>query len=250
MEHLWAIDSLVIIALTFLLAGFVKGVVGLGLPTVSLALLTAAFGLKAAIVLMIVPSLITNIWQGAVGGNFKALMKRLWPMFAAAGVCTWFATAMIQTTDPRTLSMLLGVLVALYAVLALVTPQMPPPGRHEPWLSPLMGGLTGIASGMTGSFVVPAVLYMQALGMPRDQLIQAMGLAFTFATLVLGLSFAGRDLMPADGALISAAGLAPAAIGMVIGQRIRRQFSEALFRRVFFLSLLATGLYIIVRTGS
>jgi len=249
MEQLWAPDNLAIIALTFMLAGFVKGVVGLGLPTVSLALLTAAFGLKTAIVLMIVPSLVTNIWQGVVGGNFKVLMKRLWPMFAAAAVCTWFATAAFKVADPRMLAMLLGVLIAVYAGLALVTPQVPPPGRFEPWMGPLMGGLTGVASGLTGSFVVPAVLYMQALGLSRDQLIQAMGLSFTFATLILGLSFSGRGMMATDGVLISATGLIPAAVGMVIGQRVRRRFSETLFRRVFFLSLLIVGAYIIARAA-
>ena len=52
----WQPGALMVIALIFLLAGAVKGVVGLGLPTVSLGLLTVVFGLKGAMVLMIVPS--------------------------------------------------------------------------------------------------------------------------------------------------------------------------------------------------
>ena len=38
-------DALTIVGLTFLLAGLVKGVIGLGLPTISLAVLTVSFGL-------------------------------------------------------------------------------------------------------------------------------------------------------------------------------------------------------------
>jgi len=247
MEHLWAIDSLVIIALTFLLAGFVKGVVGLGLPTVSLAVLAATLGLQEAIVLMLVPSFVTNVWQGLVGGNLVALLKRLWSMFAAALVCIWFASAALVSADPKHLSMLFGTLLALYAGLALVTPQVPKPGRREVWLTPVIGALTGLGAGVTGSFVVPAVFYLQALGLSRDQLIQAMGLSFTVATLGVATAMQGRGILPTDGVAVSAAALIPATIGMVIGQRIRRHLPEAIFRRVFFIALLAMGLYIIGR---
>ena len=66
------IDSYTIIIAVgvFIIAGTVKGVIGLGLPAISLALLTAAIDLPSAMSLMLVPSLITNIWQAVVGGEF------------------------------------------------------------------------------------------------------------------------------------------------------------------------------------
>ncbi len=66
-----------LIALTFLLAGFVKGVVGLGLPTVSVGLLGLAMPPMQAAALLIVPSMVTNLWQLACGPRFLGLMKRL-----------------------------------------------------------------------------------------------------------------------------------------------------------------------------
>ncbi|MBT3306170.1 MAG: sulfite exporter TauE/SafE family protein, partial [Alphaproteobacteria bacterium] len=84
------LDSLVLIGLTFLLAGFVKGVIGMGLPTVSLAILTTGFGLIPAMSLMIVPSFITNVWQAGQGGAFRELVRRFWVMIVAVVAGVWF----------------------------------------------------------------------------------------------------------------------------------------------------------------
>ncbi len=98
---------------------------------------------------------------------------------------------------------------------------------------------------MTGSFVVPGVLYLQALGLTRDMLIQAMGLLFTASTIALAVALGGNDLLSLDLGTWSAAALLPAILGMWIGQRVRRVLSEPLFRRVFFTALLLLGGYII-----
>lgn len=47
----------------FLLGGAVKGIVGLGLPTVVLAVLGTALGLREALLLLVAPAFLTNIWQ-------------------------------------------------------------------------------------------------------------------------------------------------------------------------------------------
>ena len=87
------IDSYTIIISVgiFIIAGTVKGVVGLGLPSISLALLTLAIDLPSAMSIMLVPSFITNIWQAVVGGEFKAILIRIWPLLLFASgklVCT------------------------------------------------------------------------------------------------------------------------------------------------------------------
>lgn len=117
--------------------------------------------------------------------------------------------------------------------------------RQEVWAGPLIGTANGILTGMTGSFVVPGVLYLQAIGLPRDRLIQAMGMLFTVSTLALALALGGNNLLSRDLGIVSAAALIPAAAGMVFGQRVRKKLSEAVFRRVFFIALLVLGLYII-----
>src|SRR3954471_6911407 len=69
-------NVIVVVASTFLLAGMVKGVIGLGLPAVALGVLTFAFDLRSAMSLLLVPSFVTNLWQASVGGHGKALLLR------------------------------------------------------------------------------------------------------------------------------------------------------------------------------
>jgi uncharacterized membrane protein YfcA len=98
---------------------------------------------------------------------------------------------------------------------------------------------------MTGSFVVPGVMYLQAIGLPRDMLIQAMGMLFTTSTLALAAALQGNNLLTVQLGTMSAVALLPATAGMIFGQKIRQRLSEQHFRRVFFVALLLFGAYIV-----
>jgi len=239
--------TVLVTAATFLLAGTVKGVIGLGLPTVSLALLTATVGLTEAMALLIAPSLVTNVWQAVVGGHGRAILKRLWPFLATAGVTIWIGALALTRVDLALLSALLGSLIVVYAGLSLTRPHFTVAPRQEPWLGPLLGTANGVLTGMTGSFVFPGVMYLQALGMPRDMLIQAMGILFLISTAALGIALGGNGLMTGEESILSFLAVAPALIGMVGGQKIRKRLSEERFRRVFFSGLLVVGAYIVIR---
>jgi uncharacterized membrane protein YfcA len=245
---MWTTEILLLLAVTFFLAGAVKGVVGLGLPTVTLALLTATVGLKPAMALLLVPSFVTNVWQGVVGGAFWVLLRRLSLLLLAVALATWIGVRMLATIDGRWLSGLLGLLIATYAGTGLLRPVVPDLRAQEVWMSPLVGAINGVLTGMTGSFVVPGVLYLQSLRLSKDELVQAMGILFTVSTLVLGLALGGERLISGELALLSALGVVPAVIGMRAGQAVRSRLSEARFRQVLFSALLLIGLYIVARS--
>ncbi len=124
-----ALDSMLIVALTFLLAGSVKGVTGLGLPSVSLALLTATLGLKAAMAILIVPSFVTNVWQAAVGGHLLSILRRTWSLLLAVCIGTWFGVGILAKANADLLAGLLGLVLCIYAVLGLVAGR---PGKSGP----------------------------------------------------------------------------------------------------------------------
>lgn len=237
--------TLLAIAATFLLGGAVKGVIGLGLPTVSLALLTVAVGLPNAMALLLIPSFITNLWQALVGGNGTLILHRLWPFLLTATATIWLGASALTRVDLSLLAALLGALLVAYSLTSLAGLRWAVTTRQEVWVGPLAGSVNGILTGMTGSFVVPGVLFLQAIGLPRDMLVQAMGMLFTASTLALAVALQGNNLLTLELGAWSAAALLPAIVGMVIGQRIRQRLSEPLFRRVFFVALLALGAYII-----
>jgi uncharacterized membrane protein YfcA len=235
------------VAAVFVLAGFVKGVIGVGLPTVVMGVLGAIIQPAQAASLMVIPAITTNIWQVAAGPAFRQLVRRLWPMLAAICAGTWIASGFLTGGSATETRFALGVVLALYGCTGFTRMQWRVAPRAEPWLGPVMGLVTGLLNGATGVFVVPAVPYIQSLGLEKEAFIQA--LAFTpltaalalTATLttggVLGLELAGASLLA----------MLPAFAGMCIGQWMRARVSERVFRCVFFAGLIALGAYLAAR---
>ena len=238
------------IALVLLVAGTVKGVVGLGLPTITLALLTATLGLKDAMAILLIPSIVTNVFQMARGGAFRALCRRLWLFLVLLAAGCVLASGAVAVVDAVWLSGLLGVSIVLYAMLGLATPPWPKPGRREIWLSPAVGAVTGLLTGLTGSFVMPSVPYLQALGLPRDHLVKAMGITFMVATLALAVGLGGRGLVSDGTVTISVLATLPALGGLWIGTCLRGTLSDRLFRKVLFISLVLVGVWIVIKAGT
>ena len=94
----------------------------------------------------------------------------------------------------------------------------------------------------TGVFVIPAVPYLQSLGLDKDDLVQALGLSFTVSTIALAVGIGWNGGIASDGWLASVLAVIPALIGMQVGQVIRTRISPLVFRRVFLIFLLLLGL--------
>jgi uncharacterized membrane protein YfcA len=239
--------SLAQVALTFVLAGAVKGVTGMGLPTVAIGLLGLMMAPAQAAALLVVPSLVTNVWQFAAGPRRWATLRRLWPMLLAIFAATCLSTGLITGSSAGRATVALGAALVIYALVSLAKVQMPVSRRMEPWLSPVVGAATGVVTGATGVFVIPAVPYLQALGLEKDDLVQALGLSFTVSTIALGIGLAANDALHIAALGTSALYTVPALAGMFLGQAIRARVDAATFRLVFFIGLLLLGADLIFR---
>lgn len=231
----------------FVLAGFVKGVLGFGLPTVLVAGLALFLPPAQAVALMLLPSFVTNVAQAAVGGHLRELVVRQrWFLggIAAGTLATGpLLVAAIGSGSAGATRTALGLALLVYAATALA-------GRI-PVLGPRRGRLLALPSGLlagtigyvSGLFVFPTAPYLQALGLDRARLSQSMGIAFTLATVTLAGSLAGHaGIAPTDLAW-SAAGTLPSLAGMALGIRLRDRLGSTTFRTLFLLSLGAIGLH-------
>ena len=230
-----------LVMITFLLAGTVKGVIGLGLPTIAMGLLGLAMPPAQAAALLIVPSTLTNLWQLAAGGHLPALLRRLGPMLAMIFVGTLAGSAWLGINSGPWAVHALGAALVAYAAYGLIGRGLSVAHRREWWLGPICGLVTGVVTAATGVFVMPAVPYLQSLGLNRDEMIQALGLAFTVSTLALALGLAGQDALGGQALGASLLMLAPALMGMLAGQWLRQRISAALFKRGFFIGLAVLG---------
>jgi uncharacterized membrane protein YfcA len=235
---------LILVAAAFLLAGFVKGVIGLGLPTVSMGLLAVTMPPAHALAIVIVPAIVTNIWQTFVGPYLSDIVRRLWPLMAGTVIGIWLNAGMLTGPYARYGTVVLGVLLVIYAIVGLSKVSFRVARRNEKWIGGIVGVTTGMISAATGVQVVPSMPFMQAIGMEKDELVQALGVFFTVATLALAFNLTSAGLLSAATALPGAIAMAAAFAGMFIGQAVRSRMQPEAFRRWFLIAMIFLGLYL------
>ena len=236
-----------IVALTFLLAGIVKGVTGMGLPTVAIAILGAITSPVSAASLLVIPSFVTNFWQLFMGPDLLALMKRLWLMMLGIVVGTLAGSSLLMSANTEYASVELGSALVLYAVHSRWAKPLSVSARLERLLSPVIGLTTGAITGGTGVFVIPAVPYLQAIGLSKDDLIQELGLSFTVSTIALAAGSSRGGAFHLGNITLSALAVIPSLLGMWVGTMVRERISETTFRHWFLIFLAILGLELVVR---
>jgi uncharacterized membrane protein YfcA len=241
--------TLLWIAAIFLPAGLVKGVIGLGLPTIGMGLLALLMAPAEAAAMLALPSLVTNVWQMLAGRRLGAITWRLWPMMLGVCIGTGAGAGLMTGVSARYAVIGLGVALILYAVAGLTAFRFSVRASLEPVLSPIVGAITGVITAATGVFVIPAVPYLQGIGMEKDELVQALGLSFTVSTLALAASLAAGGVFVPTMIVPTLVALAVALLGMWLGQIVRDRLSPAIFRRCFFLGLLLLGAWLVVRAA-
>jgi uncharacterized membrane protein YfcA len=230
----------------FAIAGMIKGTIGLGLPAVSMGLLSLVISPFQAATLLIIPSMVTNIWQLFAEGNVWRLVCRFYPLLL--GIIVGSIWSIFPTLGHSHGSFhseaLLGAMLALYGLYGLFAKRMPNLAPHEKWLSPIIGYLGGALTVATGVVVIPVVPYLQSLHLKRDDLVQSLGLAFTVSTICLAVFLHQNPVedTPIDYKL-SLIALIPSLLGMWVGTKIRHRIPEQKFRKVFFCGLVIFGLY-------
>ena len=235
---------LVLIAAAFLLAGFIKGVLGLGLPTVAMGLLAVTMPPAQALAIVIVPAIVTNIWQTFVGPYLRDILRRLWPLMVGTVIGIWLNAGMLTGPYAPYATVVLGALLVLYAIIGLSKFSFKVARRDEKWIGGIVGLITGVISATTGVQVIPSMPFLQAIGMEKDELVQALGVFFTTATVALAFNLTSAGLLTAATALPGAIAMAASFTGMFVGQAVRTRMQPDAFRRWFLISMILLGLYL------
>jgi len=240
--NLLDIETLLLTTSAFLLAGFVKGVIGMGMPTVSLAVLSIGMGLAPAVQIMVVPTVVTNVWQALIGDGFKRLVWRFRTLLAATMAGVLIGYVLLFRTYPQAMTALLGAAIGIYALSGLVGLPLMPKVRREHVASPVVGLTTGVLAGATGNISMPAIAYFNRLDLPRNDIVQMLGILFSLGAAMLGLTLAGDGNYRGELLVVSVLAVVPGVLGMLIGQRVRGLLSEKAFKRALFIGLLVAGM--------
>jgi uncharacterized membrane protein YfcA len=236
-----------LIVFAYLLAGFVKGVIGMGLPTVAMGILAAAVSPAQAAAILVAPSLATNIWQMVAGPYLVGLIRRLGGMLLGMFAGAWLGAGILTGPNAKPAAIGLGLVLIAYALIGLSNVKFVIPRHAEIWLGPLVGLATGFVMAATGVFVIPALPYLQAIGLEKDELVQALGLHFTVSTVALAIVLWGGGALKLSLGTLSLFAIVPAVVGMYAGQRVRARISVATFRVCLYVGLLALGALLVGR---
>jgi uncharacterized protein len=240
-------STVLLVAFSLFCGGWVKGVFGMGLPTVALGLLSLTMPPVEAATLIVVPTLATNAWQFATGPQRMAVAARFAILLIGVAIGTVIGVGFLTGSHTALVSMALGCVLILYAAVGMLSTRLHVSGDAERWASPLIGIVTGIVNGATGVSVMPLVPYLNSVGLQREALIQAMGLIFMVSMLALAacLAWTGHFAVASAGA--SALALLPVFAGMYAGQYVRLRLHADAYRKWFFIGLIGLGAYSVIR---
>ena len=263
---LWEV---LVIAAIYFVAGIVKGGIGLGLPTVSIGLMAVWLPVEQAAGILIIPVILTNIWQSFFWTAFKIIVYRLWPLFVTLIFGSFVGAILISGVNTAIVTALLGGVLALFAISGLTGLRFTVPVEKEKKWNPVIGFITGIISGATAIFVVPVVPYLQSLDFSKgqspssengfdptrasneiaekDALIQALGLTVLISSGALAIGLNAREELPGSIILPGIIATVTAILGMVAGRTIRNAMSLDVFRKWVLAGLLLLGFVMIFR---
>lgn len=238
---------LAVIGAVFLAAGAVKGVSGMGLPTLSMALLGLVLPPATAAALMVLPSLTTNLVQ-CLGPHWSPLVRRLWPLWLGLVLATLCSPLPDLAASEPVARVALGAVLVAYGLWGLARPALPDLRGHSTWLGGPAGLLSGALTAATGVFVMPLVPYLQLLRLEREALMQALGLSFAIATVALAVRLGPPGV--AGGSVNTeghAVALTAAFLGLWIGTALRRRLSPPVFQRALHGVFVGLGVLMVGR---
>ncbi|MCG7522079.1 sulfite exporter TauE/SafE family protein [Ruegeria sp. Ofav3-42] len=230
------------------LAGWVKGIVGFAMPMVLVSGLSIFLPPELAIAGLILPTLVTNVFQ-ALGQGVPAAVSSIkqFRIFLIVGLMFLLAGAQLVTLVPTsTFLLMIGIPVAFFALIQVLGVKLvleKPSARIEV----LMGAVAGFIGGMSGIWGPPTVAYLTALNTPKAVQMRVQGVIYGLGAIALVLAHLGSGILRADTAPFSAALIAPAVAGMWVGMQLQSRIDQALFRKVTLMVLLVAGLNLLRR---
>jgi len=233
-------------ALALFAGGVVKGLVGIGIPLVSLSLLSLFLPLADAVVLMPVPIIVANVWQSVARGYFVPALRRFWPLVLAMFVGTVIGAHVFASLDSASLNLMVGALVVVFSLSGFVNPDLQLPARFERRLGVVAGALAGLMGGVSALFGPALILYLTSLKLDRETFVGMIGTLYLCSAMMLVVMFGSLGVMSQAELIESAIASVPLILGVWAGERFRGRIREPLFRKLLLVVVLGVGVRLFV----
>ncbi len=233
----------------FFLGGLVKGTIGVGLPTVTLTLLSFFFDIKDSISFILIPVILTNLVQMLDGKELKSIFQQTKFFLVTSVVFVIPGFLVLRAINSNTILLILASLLVLNSCLVLfnkiITIKKHTSFQTQFWI----GALTGITTGVTSIYTMPFIFLIQSLKFNKEKLIQLMGLSFFLYSLTQFALFYSFSMINEKVLLFSSVACIPILIGVISGKYLRKVLSEQTFKQLFNYMLLISGIIIIIKSN-
>jgi len=238
--------TLIYVALVYFLGGLTQGVLGVGLITVVIALLSFVFDVKLTIALVLVPTLVTSFFQMINGGNLKKIIPdvRVYLIFSTTLIIpgVW----LLKSLNSNLILVFIAIILFSNSALSLMNKKISIPSYQHPLSQSSMGSLNGFIIGLTSIYTMPFVFLLQSLQYPKEKAVQFMGLAFVLYSSMQLITFSSMQLIDWKTFIPSLLVTLAVVIGFFVGKKIRSYISETFFRKLFHLMLIIMSIVIIL----
>lgn len=244
----YSAELIAIISATMGLGGVVKGITGIGLPVIAIAVLVNFLDPLTTFAIMVLPILVTNLWQAATSNDWIVPFRRFPLMIIIFMGSLFIGAELVVKLNTQVVLLILGISITIFAASNVIKPRataLSP--RIERWLSPVAGVFGGFLGGLTTMWGPPMMMLFVLLKLDKDTWVQTVGVIWFIGSVPFALAYWHNGLLNAETAPVSVYACLPAMIGIWLGEVIRRQINQETFRKVMLLSLFLIGLNLIRR---
>lgn len=227
----------------YLVAGFLKGMAGFGMPFIAIPMATLFLGVSVprAMAWALVAVFATNAVQIVQNWSQRGVLGTIWPLVVGVMLSMSVSVQLLAYLNGPVLLIIVGVMI-LVSVLSQFLRPMWVPRHHQHWVLGASGLVSGTFGGLTSFFGFPAIQSLVACGFNKEQFVFAVSLMFFVGGFFLAGGLLAQDLVSAADALLSVILLVPALTGMALGRRARNRLSVTAFQRLVFVLLIGVSL--------
>tara|TARA_B100000963_G_scaffold50944_1_gene39064 strand:+ start:25 stop:783 length:759 start_codon:yes stop_codon:yes gene_type:complete len=240
--------TLIQVILIFFAGGLIKGLIGVGLPTVTLTLLSFIFDIKISISIILLPVILTNLYQMIDGKYLKKIVKNTKFFQISAFIFIFPGFYFLLLFNSNTILIILAVILIFNSILGLIKYEIQFKELRSKYYQLIIGSTTGVITGITGIYTMPFIFLIQSMQYTKNQIIQLMGLTFFIFACTQFLLFSFNDLINIKILILSSIACVPILMGVYLGTILRKKISEALFKLIFNLMLILMGVLLIIKT--
>ena len=219
---------------SLIVAGFLKGIIGVGMPVVALPLLSLFIDIKSVAMLLSMPLIFSNVSQALEGGKTGRCLMQLMPVFLGMIPGLFLGVRLLLALDANVAKIIAGLVLMGVGGITLLAPKLQLQSR----LVLPTGGILGGIAAMPGPLVF---IFLLAKGLRGKAFTKEASLYLVVSAGSLAILLtASRQFSWLD-VSVSTAAMLPVVLGMYVGQHMRDKIAPETFGKLVLIAVIVAG---------